>query len=82
MGRPPPTLVGRQDPVRVNLAFKGSQECRTRPRRQAPGVMRGMEQVGTDPTLERPLSWSLSARDSLYQLALPSGSLMKIMARD
>lgn len=57
MGRPPPTLVSRQAPVRIDLALERGQKRRTRPRRQAPGIMRRVEKMCTDAATQSQLGW-------------------------
>jgi len=48
VGRAPPTFISRQAAIRVDLALERGQECCTRPRRQAPGIVRGMQEMGAD----------------------------------
>ena len=55
MGCPPPTFVSRQAAIGVDLALERGQERRTRRRRQAPRVVRRVEEVRADATSQRTL---------------------------
>ena len=62
MSSPPPTLVGRQGPFRVDLPLEALQKHLTRPRSGAPGVVGSMQQMGSDTASQCPFGGAGSMR--------------------
>jgi len=60
VGGPPPTLVGRQQPVGVNRPLEARQEGGPRRCGQHPRVVPRVEQVGTDPAAQGQIGWVTS----------------------
>ncbi len=58
MRRPPPTLVRRQAAIRIDLALEARHERSASLLGQAPGVVGGVQQMGTDAAPQCTLGWA------------------------
>lgn len=53
MSCPAPALASRQAAIGIDVALETGEEHRTRPLSEEPGVMRCVEQVGSDAAAKR-----------------------------